>query len=162
MQALIAFFMLNQIFWGSLAILLIACIIADIAEELSYIVGAFIIFAGVQWWFDTAWAEFFTLGRIAGYLLFGFAYSIIRVVLKGREFKTKIAEAIKSGDERKLQRANDDKEYYRADKMKPNVFRWIIIWPVSILTWFCGDAIVKFANWCWRGLKGFYNMLFDF
>lgn len=124
----------------ALLILFISFITSDV-EENGY--GAAVmaaIFLGLNYfWGNLPILEIFTFKNIGIYLLLGFIFSLIRTYFKGREISA------------------DQKKYFN---LKDHVFRWIFLFPFSLITWLFSSLLKDLFDKLWDSVEIVYKKLF--
>jgi len=124
----------------ALLILFISFITSDV-EENGY--GAAVIaaiFLGLNYfWGNLPILEIFTFRNIGIYLLLGFIFSLIRTYFKGRELSV------------------DQKKYF---DLKDHVFRWIFLFPFSLITWLFSSLLIDLFDKLWNSVEIIYKKLF--
>jgi hypothetical protein len=88
---------------------------------------------------------------LVGYFIIGLLFAIIKTFFGGYKYQKKLIEAKAKGD---------SKSYWpKRDSLKGNVFRWISIWPVSLLHWIFTDLMYDIFSAVWSYVSSFFEMI---
>lgn len=122
-------------------------------------VATLVFLAANYVWGNFTWLSVFTVPSVVGYLLIGFVFSIIRTYFKGKEFniqKTPIPERDKK--DYLVNKHGKSKEYF---ELKEHVFRWIFLWPASLLVWIFGSILFDLWDFLYAKISKMYEYIFN-
>jgi len=147
------------VFWLTTIVLLVIFEISDIYENGYVATFALSIFIFATWrWSDFNVFSYITLWNVSTYLVTGFIYAGIKSLFYGRQ----IGKTMSDGD---------SDNYYHKDykwtkksllkKLKSNVSRWWLLWPVSLINWILSDLVKDVYNWVYDKIRGFFIYLFE-
>lgn len=124
-----------------LVVMFIVFIISDI-EEAGYSAFIFLLIVlGLNYfWGNFPILEYFSFKYLLMYFFIGFIFSLIRTYFKGKEL------------------TEYKKEYF---VLKEHVFRWWLMWPISLINWMFGKLFVDLYNFIYKRVEKFYQMLFN-
>jgi hypothetical protein len=110
------------------AIVLLACFfIAELSEQGFVGTVAVAVFLALNYyWGNVPTMKVFTWPNVGIYLLLGFIYAVIRTYFFGRE-QSSISN-------------------YVIDELKGNVFRWWLLFPISLVVWTLSDLLENVWN----------------
>jgi hypothetical protein len=134
----------------------------DVNKNGFYATGTFIILIALYYWGGnfSAFLAIFSWKASIIYLSAGLIYSVIRTFFTGRNLgkrmKTLPSEDLLTKKESWQNTKEKEKEKFIND-LKGNVFRWWFLWPVSLITWTLTDLVAEAWDWCYNGMKKFYN-----
>ena len=147
------------VFIASCVILFIVFILAEAFESGYPATIAVIVFVIANYvWGNFAWLVIFTPTNIVGYILVGFLFSIIRTYFKGREFNIQKAAVPERDKEGYRNRQGQLKEHF---ELKEHVFRWIFLWPASLLVWVFGSILVDLWDFLYAKISKMYEYIFN-
>ena len=146
-------------FWISIIILIIVFEASDIYENGYVATLALSIFIFLTWkWSDFNIFTYATLTNVSIYLVIGFVYAGIKSLFLGKNIGKKMSD-------------NDRGDYYDKHdtwtksnlhkKLKNNVSRWWLLWPVSLINWILSDLFKDVYNWVYDKIGGFFIYLFE-
>ncbi len=132
----------SGILFGILLLLLfITAIVSDINEDGSWATVAVIIFILLNhFWGTFPLSSIFTYKTILLYLIIGFIFSLLRTYFKGKKLS-----------------ANDKRFFH----LKDHVFRWWLMWPISLIRWVIGDLLVDVYDYVYDLLENMYMSVFN-
>lgn len=134
------------LFWGLVLALIISLFSFDNNENGIGAFFSFAIFSVVTYfWSSFNILEYVNWVSVGTYLGIGFIYSLIRTYFLGRKTKLK---------------ASGDRKYLK-EKLKGNVFRWWLLWPVSLLNWILSDLVRDLYNLVYKKLQKLYEGIFE-
>lgn len=114
-------------FWIAIVVLLMLFFIAEISSQGFIATIGLAVFLALNWYKgDVPTAEIFTWANAGIYLLLGFIYAVIRTFFYGRD-QINISS-------------------YTVDSLKENVFRWWLLFPISLIAWTLEDLIGNIWN----------------
>lgn len=84
---------------------------------------------------------------LAGYLIVGIVFSMIRTFVDGAKFAKEISKT-----------EPDSRNYIktRRPSLKNNVFRWISLWPISLIYWAVTDLMFDIFSGIWMYVEKIY------
>jgi hypothetical protein len=171
MGSILALTLFGSFVWFviSLVLFLVICFASEVNENGYVAFISLLLFAGVYYlWGDISSAlSSFSWSILFGYLMAGLIYAITRTFFKGRELGEDIKDLPTKEDSKKQGTPyyGDTKESvtesFKRD-LKENVFRWWLMWPISLITWICSDLIRDVWNFLYKHLGNFFNYILDF
>lgn len=134
---------------------LIALFVADYFDSLGGGLTVLACFVGMNFfWGNLPLNELFTLPAIGSYLAIGFIFALIRAYFAGRELKVKYQELLTSVGE------SSAKAVVRNYNLKAAVFRWWLMFPISLISWITGKLFKDVWNWTYSRVESLFNKIF--
>lgn len=171
MESILALTLFGSFVWFviSLVVFLTICFVSEVNKNGYVAFISLLLFAGVYYlWGDISSAlASFSWSILFGYLMIGLTYTIVRTFFKGRELGKEIKDLPTKEDCKKqgLPYHVETKESVTGafkHELKENVFRWWLMWPISIITWVCSDLISDVYNFLYKHMGNFFNYVLDF
>lgn len=126
-------------FWFCVAALIFCFFWADNEEQGYGALASFIVFLLLtHFWSNYQFIDYINYKQVLLYLIIGFIYSFIKTFFYAR----------KHGEV--------GKKY-----LKDNVFRWWLLWPVSLTNWILSDLLKDIYSLIYKKLSGVYEKVFE-
>lgn len=124
-----------------LVAMFIVFIITDATENGTAAFFSLLLFIGFNYFWGTfPLLNVITFRHVGIYLTLGFLFSLIRTYFKGKRLSGR------------------DKENFN---LKDHVFRWWLMWPISLINWGFGEVLKDFYNFLYSKLEKFYQSIFN-
>jgi hypothetical protein len=159
--------------WIVLAAFVIICLIADIGKNGFWATFAFGVLCAVYYFFGQykPLLELFSWSWVAGYLIIGLVYSVVRTYVEGVKLGNRVSD-MPTLEEYKISQKNayisehnsDTREgaiYGYKQELKNNVARWWFLWWISMITWVLGDLLRDVWKVVYAWMKNFYDHILD-
>lgn len=132
----------SGIFFGIMILALLIIFIISEVEENGFLAFGFLIVALIlnHFWGTFLILSILSIKNILIYLLIGFFFSLIRTYFKGKKIK------------------KEDKILF---DLKDHVFRWWLMFPISMLTWIFGDLLKDLYNFIYSKIGKLYEKIFN-
>ena len=144
-------------FWIFTFLLIGIFFVSDLVENGITALFSFIIFFIITYfWSNFNIFSFLTLWNVLIYLGIGLVYAAIRTLFFGRK---KRAELKESSDD-SVGRSETIKRFALMD-LKNNVFRWWLLFPVSMINWAFTDLIKDLYNLVYSKIGNIFVKIFD-
>jgi len=157
MEALLSITLFGSIFWGIAAVVVfLACLfISDLSENGYFATFMLVVFGLLFFLFGKeSWKLFLsmlTFINLAIYLEAGLSYAFIRVYFHGRHEMKKVNES----------RIHDFYEHKIDRNIKEDVFRWWLMWPISLIDWFIKDLVKDIYDWIYDKLETIFDFVMN-
>ena len=157
--------------WGSglwFAAVVVAFLVAVFASEVNengfYAAASLIMVLGVNhFWGNFPIMEYISVYKICIYLGIGFAFSFVRTYFKGRHLKGLYQEYLDRFESTNSSPEPQSRLEFSRDRfdLKGHVFRWWLMFPVSMTTWFFGSLLRDIGNAVYAKLGGLYEKVLN-
>ena len=146
------------------AALIVTLFISEYQEEggVGFVaVVVFVIVSSV--WGTVPLMDLVTIPSVVGYLLIGFLYSLARTYFKGKELTE---DAMEVYDNRgSLHEDETIEDYIKRQKsrfeLKEHVFRWWLMFPISMLHWLFGTLLKDVFTGVYSKIEFLYDKLLN-
>lgn len=128
------------------------CIYDDVVENgiSAFVVGIIAVIVFGIWSnvdFKIIW-ESFSFLYLLYYLLIGIIHAVIRSFFRGRAEQIKFLAILK----------DNPKTYHRVSfDIKEHVFRWILMWPISLVVWILKDIVKDIYLYLYKRFGKLFN-----
>jgi len=148
----------SAVWFAVVALALLFMLFVSDVHENGFIATAsvVIVIIGNYVWGNFPILDYISVTSIGLYLAVGFGFSILRTVFKGRELTAEYEEETNNYK-------NDWSlaEHKKKFDLKGHVFRWLFMFPVSMLTWFFGSICRDFWNLFYSKFGKMYERLLN-
>lgn len=140
----------------SLVALFIVFIACDIEESGTSATVSFFVFIGLHYfWGNLPLVDIFFWKNVLMYLFLGFIFSFVRTYFKGKELRKKYYKDTHKPTE-------DGLKVYKSNyDLKSSVFRWLFLFPISLITWVCGTLFVDAWHLFYDKVGGIYSKVLN-
>jgi len=153
----------GSVLYFYLSLLLIFCLFvwADLEESGYHAMGVFVSYLVVFYvWGAGGFFEIFTWTSVGIYIGIGILYSVIKTWFFGKkELKYNGYTDDPSTD--KIKTNIDGQIEERRDDLENNVKRWILLWPISLITTILKDWLKQVWKWSWKNVKVIYEKILN-
>ena len=123
------------------AALIVSLFISEYQEEGFGGFAAVVVFVIInKIWGTAPLIELVTWTNVIAYLLIGFIFSLVRTYFKGKEL------------------SDEKKKYFQ---LKEHVFRWWLMFPISMLHWLFGTLLKDLFTRVYDKVESLYNKIFN-
>ena len=149
------------LFWFSVIGLFFFSFYSESKENGFIAFYAFIIFLILtHFWSNLDLTQFLDPRKLGVYMFIGIIYSYIKTLSYGRKKKNEREEIIKEYHPNHSRITQFDENI--KEKLRGNVFRWGLLWPISLISWIFTDLVKDLFNIIYDKVSFSYNKVLDY